>query len=228
MIADNTANLLHPSSVMNINIKADIKPLNKKLTSLQRSQIPFASSVAINKTGVKILSALGSNAEKKFEGGATKQSLRAFKIPTGLKGKKTNIQFSTKKDLTATIFMPDWAEKFLKYQVFGGIRRSNSEGGTGVPFKKNKRLNRFGNIAGRKSGLVKGENEFIATIKGITGVWRRYGKGARQIKLMVAFEKTVNYKNPKFPFFKIGEMVYKNQFPKIYKKELKKAIESMK
>ena len=227
MIADNTANLLHPSSVMNINIKADIKPLSKKLTSLQKKQIPFASSVSINKTGVKILSALGANASKKFEGGATKQALRAFKTPSGLKGKRPNIHFSTKKDLTAKVFMPDWAEKFLTFQVFGGQKTSGKPQGFGVP-TANKKLNKFGNIAGRKSGLVKGKKQFIATIKGITGVWERYGRGGRNVKLLIAFEKTVLYDNPKFPFFKIGEMVYKSQFPKIYQKELKKAIASLK
>tara|TARA_R100000231_G_scaffold17834_1_gene18369 strand:- start:4 stop:687 length:684 start_codon:yes stop_codon:yes gene_type:complete len=227
MIADNTANLLHPSLVMNINIKADIKPLKKKLTSLEKRQLPFASSVSINKTGVKILSALGANAAKKFEGGATKQALRAFKTPTGLKGNRPNINFSTKKDLSAKVFMPDWAEKFLTYQVLGGQKTSKKKEGFGVP-TSNKRLNKFGNIAGKKSGLVKGKKQFIATIKGITGVWERYGRGGRNVKLIIAFEKTVRYDNPKFPFFKIGEMVYKSQFPKILKKELRNAIATQK
>ena len=213
---------------MNINIKADLKPLNKQISRVHKKQIPFATSVALNKTGVKILSALGANAQKKFEGGATKQAMRAFKTPKGLRGNKPNISFSTKKNLTTTIFMPKWAEKFLIYQVKGGTRTANNKAGTGVPYKPNANLNQFGNIKGRKAGLVKGKKQFIATIKGITGVWERYGTKLRQVKLIVAFEKSVDYNNPKFPFFQIGEMVYKSQFPKIYEKEIKQAIKTAK
>jgi len=209
---------------MEINLKSNIKELTKKLDRVQKKQIPFATSKAVNLSGVKVLSAMNSQAKTKFEGGATASTLRAFKIPKGLKGKRHNIEFSDKNDLSMTIKMPNWAEEYLQWQVFGGVKAESKK--QAVP-THNKRLNKFGNIAGRKSGLVKGNKQFIATIKGITGVWQRYGKGGRQVKLLIAFEDDVAYK-PKYPFFKIGTFVFNSQFPKLFRKELSNAIKTAK
>ena len=209
---------------MEISLKADIKQLTKGLNRAAKKQIPFATSKALNLSGVKVLAAMNAQVKTKFEGGATASTLRAFKVPRGLRGKRHNIEFSDKKDLSMTIKMPSWAEEYLQWQVFGGVKAESKK--QAVP-THNKRLNKFGNIAGRKSGLVKGNKEFIATIKGITGVWKRVGKGGRQVKLLIAFEDDVAYK-PKFPFFKIGTFVFNSQFPKLFRKELANAIKTAK
>ena len=55
---------------MNINIKADIKPLNKRLTSVQKKQIPFATANAINQTAFQTRKQLQKDMDTIFRNGA--------------------------------------------------------------------------------------------------------------------------------------------------------------
>jgi len=206
-----------------ISVRTNVKEVTKGLTKLQRQQIPFATSVALNKTGQLVLAGLQRTAQKTFDGGATPSTLRALKPPKGLKGRRHNIIFSTKRDLRTTIFLPDWAANYLKYQIDGGIRPTDGSG-TGVP-TRNRRLNKYGNIPGRRSGLVKGNKQFISTIKGIDGVWERYGPKGRNVRLLIAFEKNPKYRK-KFTYFETATKMAKIHFSRKLKISLDKAIRS--
>jgi len=201
-----------------IRVRTNVKEVTKGLNKIQRKQIPFATSTALNKTGALVLKGLQREATKTFEGGATPSTQRALKPPKGLKGKRHNILFSTKKDLRTTIFLPDWAANYLQYQIEGGIRKTSGKG-TGVP-TKNKRLNKYGNIPGRKSGLVKGNRQFIAKIKGIDGVWETSNKGTR---LLIAFEKNPSYRK-KFKYYETGGKVVNVHFKRKLKLAINKAL----
>lgn len=204
-----------------ISVRTNVKEVTKGLTKLQRQQIPFATSLALNKTGQLVLAGLQRTAQKTFDGGATPSTLRALKPPKGLKGRRHNIIFSTKRDLRTTIFLPDWAANYLKYQIDGGIRPTDGSG-TGVP-TRNRRLNKYGNIPGRRSGLVKGNKQFISTIKGIDGVWERYGPKGRNVRLLIAFEKNPKYRK-KFTYFETATKMAKIHFSRKLKISLDKAI----
>lgn len=210
---------------MDLNVKANVKEFKKNLKRVEKKQIPFATSRALNKTGVLVLVGLGRTAQKTFEGGATKNTMRAFAPPKGLKGQRHNIRFSTKRDLTTSIFLPPWAASYLTYQIDGGIRKTTGKG-TGVP-TPNRKLDKFGNIPGRKSGLVKGKKQFVANIKGIDGVWERYGKGGRQVRLLIAFEKNPPYKT-KFSYYGTANKLAKLHFKRKMKLELAHAIRTAK
>jgi len=172
-----------------IRLRTNVKEVTKGLTKLQRKQIPFATSRALNQTGVLAFKGLRKEARQTFDGGAAPGTLTALK-PRG-RGVSRNIIYSTKKDLRTILFLPDWAAKYLQYQIKGGIRITKGAG-TGVP-TKNKPLNEFGNIKGRKTGLVKGKKQFVATLQGINGVWEKYGRQGKNIRLLIAFEKNPNY-----------------------------------
>ena len=193
---------------MQISIKSDLKKLTKDLNNLQKKQIPFATSQAINDTLLDSQKALKAQAVKKLDR-PTRSTVNSFRIKR-----------STKRGLVGEVFILPWAWEYLKYQVEGGVRRSSGKG-TGVPF--NSKLNKYGNIPGRKKGLVKKKNQFIGTIKGITGVWERVSRGGRAVKLITAFEKEVQYK-PRFPFHKIVQGVIKSRFNKHFNKRLKAAL----
>ena len=125
------------------------------------------------------------------------------------------IKYARKTKPVVTLTFREWADEFMRFAVFGGIRKVNN---TGIPIKANKRLNQFGNIPGRRSGLVKGKNEFIATIKGHTGVWKRTGKGKNtKLKLLINF-----YSNPKyekiFPFHRVARKAVNVHLPLKFKK----------
>ncbi len=183
------------------------------LNRAQRKQVPFATALALTQTAKDVKKAEDIQISKKLD------------RPTKFTRNAIALTPATKRNLTATIFVKDAQIEYLKYQIYGGKRVTRGVG-TGVP-TKNKKLNTFGNIAGRKRGLVKGNKQFIATIKGITGVWARTGGKKKQgVKLLVAFEKEVSYKK-RFPFFKIANGVARNKFPRNFNKALERAFATM-
>ena len=129
-----------------------------------------------------------------------------------------------KTNLTGTLGFTEWANKFMQYLVHGGVRSGESSK-VGVPYVPNAKLNKFGNIAGRKSGLIKKQSQFIGNIKSIDGVWER--QKDRSVKLMVAFKNSVTYQ-AMFPFYKIAEKYSKARFDKNFAEEFTKALRNAK
>ena len=203
--------------VVMFNIKGDLKPIMKSLTKVQKKQIPFAAANAINNTLFDIQKAEKAQMPKKLDR-PTPFTLKAFKIN---KAKKSM--------LVGDIHVMPAKYKYLKYQIEGGTRTGN----IGVPTKHAK-LNKYGNIPNRKRGLIKNKNQFIGKINNVSGVWERghynksgsftsKGKSASTaLKLIVAFENTVNYKK-KFPFFKIADGVARKKFQRNMRLSLSRA-----
>lgn len=188
---------------MQISVKNNIKEFSKDLKHFSKIDIPKITYITLNETAKRT---------KKLEQQAMKKYLDRPKPQTV---NSLFIIYAKKNKLTATIKFRDWADKFMKFAVFGGTRNVKN---TGIPIAANKKLNQYGNIPGRRSGLVKGKNEFIATIKGHTGVWKRTGKGKNtKLRLLINF-----YTNPKyekiFPFFRIARKSVDAHLPIKFKK----------
>jgi len=187
------------------NVKGDMKPIIKHLSKTQHKQIPFAAAQAINNTLFDIMKAEKAQLPKKLDR-PTPFTLKAFRIK---KAKKT--------ELVGNIHVTPERYKYLKYAIEGGTRTGN----IGVPTKHAK-LNKYGNIPMRKKGLIKNKRQFIQTINGVSGVWEKSKSG---LKLMVAFEKTVNYEK-RFPFYKIAEGVARKKFQRNFQRTLRRAIQT--
>lgn len=177
---------------MRINIQADLKTAEKFLDKLQHRQIPFATSLALNAAAVKI---------QRFE----KSKIRAdLEDPTPQVQKSIRVKRSSKRDLQAAVFILPAIAKFLKYSIDGGSRapRGRVEA---VPV--NARLNRYGNIPGRRQGkiakLLQRPDTFVGTIRGVTGIWKR-GKSKNSVSLLFAFYRSTTYRS-RFPFFRYAE-----------------------
>ena len=92
-----------------------------------------------------------------------------------------------------------------------------------MPVDKAK-IDNYGNIRGRRTGLIKGNKEFIANIKGIDGVWRRVGgKRNPSVKLRVALENRVFYRK-RLEFYKTISGVVKNNINKILNKNVSRYV----
>ena len=193
-----------------LDIRADIKGVTKHLNRIQRKQIPFAASVAINTT------------LKDVQRAEQKQMKTKLDRPTPQTIKALRVKFSNKRNLQGEVFLLDWAAAYLKYQIQGGTRRT--KGGTTAVPTKNARLNKYGNIPGRRKGLVKRKTEFIATIKGQAGVWRRTGRGRKQVQLIHAFIKNPSYPAGRWPFYRIAKGVVDNKFKRNFHKALSQAL----
>ena len=198
---------------MQIKIKDNIKEFSKGLNKFQKKQMPFATAQAINNTLFGLKKEMGKQTVKKLDR-PVPFTQRGFLIN---KAKKTN-------QVGVLYIRPEVAE-YLKYQIDGGVRSQATK--IPVPILKNKRLNKYGNIAGKRSGLVKGSKEFIGTIKGVTGVWKQQRKGQAPI-LLIKFHDSVRYDKKPFDFYKIGKMYSKNTFDKQLDKALRKALRTAK
>lgn len=196
---------------MQIKIKDNIKEFNKGLNKFQKKQMPFATAQAINNTLFGLKKEMVKQTVKKLDR-PVPFTQRGFLIN---KAKKTN-------QVGILYVKPEVAE-YLKYQIDGGVRSQATK--IPVPILKNKRLNKYGNIAGKRSGLVKGSKEFIGTIKGITGVWKQQRKGQAPI-LLIKFHDSVRYDKKPFDFYKIGNNYARNTFDKQLDKALRKALKT--
>ncbi len=193
-----------------LDISHNIKDVQKQLTRIQRQQIPFAAAKALTDTARDAQKAVKKQIPKKID------------RPTRFTVNAIGFARATKRKLSSEVFVKPLQEKYLKWQIDGGTRTVGGHG-TGVP-TKNKKLNKFGNIPGRKGGLVKGKSQFIATIAGVSGVWQRYGgKKNPRVKLIVAFEQTVKYEK-RLPFYKIVTRTAASQFPKRFNQSLRLAL----
>jgi len=182
---------------MKVSIKSNVKQFNKELKKFQRVDIPNVTRIALNETAVRI---------KELEQVSMRKS---FDKPRPSTIKSVYVQFAKKNKLEATITFRDWAQEYIHRNIVGGVRSIIN---TAVP-TINARLNQYGNIPGRKSGVVKGK-QFKATINGIYGVWERNKNG---LKIIHRFETNPVYKAI-FPFYRVANKAAAKLYPIKYEK----------
>ena len=196
-----------------ISVESNIKDVQKQLTRLERKQIPFAAAKALSDTAVDAQRAVKKQIPQKID------------RPTRFTMNAIGVNRANKRTLFAEVFVKPIQAEYLKWQIDGGTRVAPGKG-TGVP-TVNKKLNQYGNIPGRKGGLVKGKNQFVATIGGVAGVWQRYGgKRNPKVKLVVRFEKQVSYR-PRLPFYRIVQSVVSNRFAVNFNRSIRLALSTM-
>lgn len=194
-----------------ISVATNIKQVRKQLNRLEREQLPYATAVALTKTAQDIQRAETVQLPKKLDN-PTPFTMRAF-----------GIKVATKRHLQSEVFVKPAQFEYLRWAIEGGVRQGRGSG-TGVPVGA--RLNKHGNIPGRRKGLIKGKKQFAAKIRGVSGVWQRTG-GRRSpgVALMVAFEKSVRYER-RFPFKRIAEGVALSKFDRNLRDALARALAS--
>ena len=198
---------------MNVNIETNIKRVAKQMNVIQRKQIPFATSVAINET-------IGKTSKQGLRAVMGREMNKRLDRPMPRTTTAFYFKRSNKRKLSATLGFKDWAAKFMQYLVHGGMRSSNKN--IPVPYK-HANLNAYGNIRGKKNGLIKNNKQFIGKLGKTSGVFERVKDGSP--KLIIGFSKFVNYKKM-FPFYEIAGRYIGFTFPKKFNESLKKALRS--
>lgn len=103
--------------MITVDIRADISDAIKDLTRLEREQVPFATAVALTRTA--------KNAEALLKA----EMARVFDRPTPFTLNSIYTKPATKRDLTASVEVKDFAGKadapirWLAPQIYGGPRR---------------------------------------------------------------------------------------------------------
>ena len=195
---------------MRVSVKSNVKEITKWTTNAQKKQIPFATSVAINNTLFDLKKEMSKQMDKKLD------------RPTPFTKRGFLIKKAKKNLLIGILLMKDVVASYMHYQIEGGTRSTGKP--IPVPYQPNARLNKFGNIIGKRTGLIKKSTQFIGNVGGTDGVYERTKNG---LKLIIGFESSVTYR-PRFPFYIIAEKFSKAIFNKKFTEAFDRALKSAK
>lgn len=202
---------------MEFSFSSDLDALKGTLKKQQR-QMPFAISTAINSTAFDVQRHLKAELPKKIH------------RPTPYTIRSIQVEKSTKKTLSAGVgfagegfgklpanaSVPP-AEYMARLIPSGPTVRTARPGTRGVAVPVNARLNMYGNMPRNYISTVLQRGAFVATIKGISGVWSSY-QGVLQ--LVVAFKKQTRYDDQPFDLFRLSV----DEVRKVWSRNLSKAI----
>ena len=199
------------SANIKLTVKDNIKQFSKKLTKFEKTQMPFAIANGINSTLFGLKKEMSKQAEKKLD------------RPTPATKKGFFVKKANKKKQFGFLAIKDFVAEYLKYQISGGTRSGSKK--IPVPYTKNIRLNKYGNIIGKRRGLIKNPSkQFVAKIGGVSGVFQRHGKGGKQSKLIIGFKDSVTYNKKPFKFYRIGKSYINNTYNRNLDKAFRKAM----
>jgi hypothetical protein len=210
---------------MRIEIKDNLKEISKRLTYVQREQIPFAAAMALNDLAADVADELTKQMPNIFDR-PTPFTLKTYQsMPGRFYGKRAN-----KRSLTAIIDptasnLGERRMSYLKYQIDGGTR---------LPIKKAILVptsyapkNKFGNLsrANRQKMTSSDGKLFSAGLReGKTpGVYKRIGKD--KIQPFAFYVDQAEYK-PIFPVDKIAVGVVRSKFNYRMQRALQRALAS--
>lgn len=191
-----------------IDVRFECKDAIKKLNFIEKQQLPYAMSRAINQTA------------KDVQAAEVKEMERVLDNPTPYIKRGVFINNSTKKDLRATIYLNDKANKgtpvakILEAQIGGGERKHKplelwfinkgcmSSSKYIVP-ERGMKLDRYGNVSNARvkailnvlggNPLDSDINKEYFVIKNV-GVYQRKGRKTRRVEPILIFVDTPRYK----------------------------------
>ncbi len=208
--------------MIQIKIKADTKRVKRFLSNVQKKQIPFATARAITQT---------LNVAKKD---VLKQLDKDIDRPVPFTRRGFRVDGANKQTLTGRLFILPKQHEYLRFQIFGGVRKPKGVALALRPAKPGPgriRLNRFGNIPpGQMARAQLAKGAFSATIGGVAGIWKaptktksgKLRKGSR-MQLLLAYERQAVYR-PRYRFFERGQNSIRVNWPRIFEKSFRDAI----
>lgn len=204
---------------LSASIKLDTRGLTRLFDDVQRKQIPFAASMALNATAFEI---------QREEQAQVRSD---FKNPRPFSQKAFGVIKSTKASQTATIFLkPD--HQYLAPYILGGPHLLP---GKALINPKDIRLDQYGQFRkGQISGLTGNRNVFVGEVDGVMGWWLRVpgkqtkrGKTEGKLRLLARFGDNLPVKAT-FPFYEVAAHTGKATFPYFFNQAFVKAMRTAK
>jgi hypothetical protein len=150
--------------MISISVRSNAAALQRQLSDLAKTQLPFAIAQGINKTAARVAEAEQQNIRDTFE------------HPTPFTQNSVGLRKARKSNPTALIYMKDIAAAYLRPYETGGVHKLNSRA---LLNPKDIRLNQYGQMSrGTLNTLKSRPDVFIGTVKmtsgeAINGVWQR-------------------------------------------------------
>ena len=221
---------------MQIDIRSDIKELTRSLNRIQRKQIPFATSKALNATAFDVRKTLQDALDIHLNN------------PTPYTKRGVQVEKSTKRNLVAKVGFRSrkfgkgqgkiTQAEYMKRQIKGGTRFPQGQA-IPVPVPSNMRPNKFGNIPrGKIDRLLADKDKYFSGTpkggKGGAGIWQRMpanskraksrNKGGR-IRMVIAWEPKAQYSG-RFPFRQIVARTVRTNFRLRFDTSIRQALAS--
>jgi len=193
---------------MEVVLKDNIKEFTRYMDDVQKKQVPYATSRAMNDAAVDGQNALVEKIPTIFQ---NRKKWWLKQQPTGIK-----VRFSKKTDLKASIYTNAY---FAEIQEKGGTKTPRSSKVLAVPTPSVPK--RYRTSRGAKDMLNERKNVFRTP----KGVFRRSGK--KSVQVLWTFARSAMIK-PRFGFFAIVERTVKAKFPQRFEERLKQAFASAK
>ena len=199
-----------------ISIKSNVKDFKKTLSKIEKTQIPFVTSRALNSLAFQARKATVTGIERTFKNRSKWYSKGS---PVGLE-----VKTSKKKDLTAEIRFKK-ANYFVALHEKGGVKKAKS-GKLAIPTTHAKKAKRY-RISGGAKLAMQQKNTFISkTKKGVTAIFSKKGKRKVSIKPLYLFKEQARVK--KFlGFHNRVKRIVKMKFKRTFEFELKRALRTM-
>ncbi|MBV1889139.1 MAG: hypothetical protein KUG67_02725 [Proteobacteria bacterium] len=196
--------------MVEVTVKDNIKQFTKQLDNIQKKQIPFATSRAMNDTAVDAQEAVVARIQRVFANKKkwwTKSNRR-----TGIR-----VNFSKKNKLKASVFTN---APFASLQEDGGTKTPHRGRVIAVPTGSTPK--RFAKSGGAKKMLETNKKSFSSS----KGIYRRKGKKGT-LQLMFAYIRSATIR-PRFGFIDTCTKTVKKRFKVNFEKRLKQALKSTK
>jgi hypothetical protein len=215
--------------VIALNIKVDLKPLQRAFIDLRSKQVPFATALALTTL------AKGAQALERAD------ILETFPTATPFTQGGVAITPATKSRQVATVFIKDIQSAYLEPFVDGGVHYLGGKRGLLVP--KGINVNQYGNLPKGKLQALKGKpGIFVGSVKTkhglINGVWQRpvaasvATKGSKRgtvakprapMKLLIRFEDPQPVKEH-LDFYRRAERYLRANAPAVFNQSMRKAL----
>ena len=215
---------------MQIQLKADTKLLTKHLNFIQRQQVPFATSNALNAVAFDARTAIQTALPKKLD------------RPTKGLVKSVIVEKSKKKHLIARVGFagnglgkspwPETPAVIMARIIAGGTRKPKGKAIL-VPIAKNIKTNAYGNLPRKKIATLLGKPKryFSGKPKGRdAGVYERINKKGQpgKLKMLASWEQSTVYQAGGFPLSSIVSKTVSRKYKARFNAALSKALASAK
>lgn len=194
---------------MEVSIRDNIREVMRSLSSMEKKQVPFAASQAINDVAFGLArKQLPGEMDATFQGGATAYTKRAFKYTR-----------SNKRDLRARVFSQ---YDYMKLMVNGGQRLP--KGRSIFIASDNIKRNKYGNVTrGQMQKMINDDSKYFSAND---KMYERYGRNKSQTRLAGVYKQSVTYKKT-LPLQTIGERYVRSRgigFPARFNERLAQAL----
>lgn len=171
---------------MDAQLRRDIDRVIKGLNAIQKKQVPFAISVALNK--------VATDAQRR----AQRRARTDLDRPTPFTLRGIRVERSSKTNLTAAVYIQEIQSDYLRFQISGGQRKPKRRA---VVIPVSLRRNKYGNIPrGKIKALLNRDDVFVVRDSSKAGIYQRSKTG--KLKMLIAFAKGATYER-RWPFDEI-------------------------